>query len=265
MEAFDLLRRGELEAAISALVDQVRRAPAEVDHRYNLAGALVLNGDLDRADTHLDAISTMRPELTVAVSVFRNCLQAEEERRRVFAGRATPGRPPEPSPIVEHRIALRQRLLDGGDVAAAFAACADEPGTPGELDDVPFASLADHDDGLGGVLEVFAGGRYLWLPFANIRSLEFSAPRGLLDFSWAAAEFEDRDGRRATIHVPVMYAGTSTHANPLVRAGRVTEWEDERGVVFRGFGPRVLRVDDRELPLLDVRAVRFAASPNPSC
>lgn len=257
MDAFELLRQGKLQDAIDATIALVKKQPTAVDHRYNLAGLCVLQGDLDRADTHLDAISSLRPDLAVAVGVYRSCLEGEEERRRVYAGAASPGLPPETTDGLEARIRLRQQLATGGDAAAALAAC-QEPPVAGQLDGADFASLVDHDDTLGPVLEVFAGGRYLWVPFAGLRSLQFAAPRGLLDFLWTSCDFEDREGRRATVHVPVLYAGTSAREDPLVRYGRVTEWEDEGGIAFRGFGPRVLRADDREIPLLEVRTVRFS-------
>ncbi|MCC7398646.1 MAG: hypothetical protein IT455_16375 [Planctomycetes bacterium] len=255
MEVVELLRRGELQAAIEAATNGVRRAPADIDQRYSLVALLAMQGELDRADSHLEAIGSLRPDLAFAVSVYRSCLEAEEERRRVFDGKAEPGRPPEPSAIVDRRITLRRCLLGAGDAAAAMSACADEPPVAGTLDGRPFAALVDHDDALGGVLEVFASGRYLWLPFANLRSLSFEPPKGLFDLLWVGCNFEDHDGRRALVHVPVLYAGSHTHADPLVRCGRKTEWSDEAGVAFRGFGPRVLRADDQEVPLLDVRRI----------
>lgn len=258
MDVVELLRRGELQKALEAATDGVRRSPTDIDQRYALVALLTMRGELDRADSHLEAISSLRPDLAFAASVYRACLEAEEERRRVFEGKAMPGRPPEPSAIVDNRIALRRSLLGDGDPGAAMAACADEPRVSGTMDGDAFASLADHDDALGGVLEVFASGRYLWLPFANLRSLSFEEPKGLFDLLWAGCNFEDRDGRRAAVHVPVHYAGTSTHPDPLVRCGRKTEWADEGGVAFRGFGPRVLRADDREVPLLDIRRIELA-------
>ncbi|MCA8951016.1 MAG: hypothetical protein KDE27_16040 [Planctomycetes bacterium] len=257
MDAFELLKTGDLASAIEATIGAVRAHPTDVGHRYNLAAMLVMQGDLDRADTHLDAISTLDPKLAVAAAVFRACLEAEEERRRVFAGTAKPGMPPAGAEAIERRVELHERLRAGDDANAAMAACAGDAAGQGELDGATFRSLADQDETLGGVLEVYASGRYLWLPLNGFRSLDFAAPKGLLDLVWASCEFEDRDGRRATVHVPVLYADTAAHADPLVRVGRVTAWTDCDGIAFRGHGPRLLQVDDREVPLLDVRSIRF--------
>ncbi|MBZ0151966.1 MAG: virulence protein SciE type, partial [Planctomycetes bacterium] len=74
MEVVELLRRGELQAAIEAATNGVRRAPADIDQRYSLVALLAMQGELDRADSHLEAIGSLRPDLAFAVSVYRSCL-----------------------------------------------------------------------------------------------------------------------------------------------------------------------------------------------
>jgi type VI secretion system protein ImpE len=203
----------------------------------------------------------------MAVSMYRSLLAAEEERARAYAGKAPPNVAPEAEAagMVHDRIAAltlvqNERWADA-QVLLARAQNSEAP-RAGSLDSVAFASLADYDELLGPVLEVFAGGRYFWVPFLRLQRVEITAPRSSLDLLWLPATIFEHGGVEARVHLPVHYAGTHTHADPLVRAGRKTVWEDVGGVAFRGFGPRLLLADGaRDVPLLSVRSIRFGSTP----
>lgn len=262
MSVDESVRQGDLAAALQAQVQVVKGRPADVEARARLVQLLVLGGDLDRAETHLLTMAQQDASLQMASAIYGGLLAAEEERRRVFAGAMPPNTSPEVPPHLRDRIdalalTARGRAADAGTLLERARGA--EAAVAGSADGVPFSRLADYDEWLGPVLEVFAGGRYLWIPMQQLQTLEFGAPRGALDLIWRSVSLVERDGTDAQVHVPVFYAGTSAHADGLVRCGRKTEWEDVEGIAFRGAGPRILLADDeREMPLLSVQRLEFA-------
>lgn len=259
MEAISLFQQSKLGEALEVQTAALRADPTNVDGRYHMAGLLGFAGEFDRALAHLDFIAGERPELAPAVAMYVSSVHGEEERRRIYAQGHVPSTDPENEAAVRRRVRLRQHLAAGDAAGAAkeMAAIAAEP--------VPKASLAggepvpffDHDDGIGALLEVFVGGRCLWLPTANLRSLEFTPPRGLLDLLWAQCAIETRSGQRYAAHVPALYSGTAGRSDAQVRCGHKTEWQDELGVAFRGYGQRVFVAGDQEIGILELRSIRF--------
>ena len=173
--------------------------------------------------------------------------------------------PPNSPAYLGQRVEALQRLR-GGDVAGAQAcierATADGQEVSGRIDGEPFDGLCDYDDVLGSVIEVFAGGRYLWLPLEHLRTLELSPPETALDTLWIPARLLDRDGETAQVHVPALYAGSHADADPRIQLGRETAWQ-EHGSLCRGSGQRVwisAAGDElREHAALSVRKIEISA------
>ena len=63
MNAKELLRAGQLAAAIDASVEEVKRRPTDLDAREFLCELLILGGDLERADKHMDVLGHQNPQL----------------------------------------------------------------------------------------------------------------------------------------------------------------------------------------------------------
>ncbi|MBL8747751.1 MAG: hypothetical protein JNK78_01220 [Planctomycetes bacterium] len=264
MEAISLFQQSRLDEAIASLSNQLRQQPADLDLRYAMAGLVAFAGDFDRALVHLDFIAAENPALATAVAMYTSSMHAEEERRRIYATGHVPGTDRENEQAVKRRVQLRQQLRagDAGAAATTMATIAAEPVANAAVDGagVAAARFADMDEGFGAVLEIFVGGRCLWVPTQNLRSLEFVAPRGLLDLLWAQCAITTTAGVRYSAHLPVLYHGTHARSDAQVRCGHKTEWHDELGVAFRGYGARVFTVGDREVGILELRKVQFAAS-----
>jgi type VI secretion system protein ImpE len=266
MNAHERFKAGQLAEAIAAQNEVVKQRPTDADARFELFVFLCFTGDLERAEKHLDALDTRDGSLQRGSVVFRNLLASELERRRVFEGRGRAVLPPKsPDSVEQRREALS--LLCAGDVAGAQArldrAIAESTAVAGQIDGQPFDGLCDYDDLLGDVVEVFAGGRYLWLPLEHLRVLELSEPETALDTLWIPARLEDREGETAQVHVPALYAGSHAEADPRVRLGRETAWE-ERGTLRLGRGQRVWisasGEDVREHAALSVRRIEVTAA-----
>src|SRR5262249_33847930 len=164
---------------------------------------------LERARRQVDALEALGPRLLGWCSLYRSLLDAEMERRRAHREGAQPLLPPQVGAHVTSRKAALDALRTGDALAAATAlSAARGPALTGGGGGVPFTSGAEADDALGSVLEVFAGGRYLWVPFERIRRLEIPEPRHLIDTLWMEARLDDRVSGVVTVHLPVLYEGT---------------------------------------------------------
>lgn len=267
MSAQQLWKDGRLDEAVEAQIAEVRSHPGDADRRYFLFALLCLQGELDRAARQLDALGVGDPKLQGTAVVYRNLLESEAHRRAAWAGQARPVLPPGAPPSLAARADAMAALAAGrADEAAGRLASAgeDEADASGECNGKTFHALADTDEVLGPSLEVFAGGRFLLLPFAQVRSVELEEPRHLLDLVWIPATLQMADGMDAEVHLPVLYEGTHAATNSPVRLGRGTEWYDAGGAV-RGRGQKVLSLGngDEERAFLEIRALTFAAPGAP--
>jgi type VI secretion system protein ImpE len=267
MTGQDLWKEGRLDDAIAAQTAWVKAHPTEAEGRYLLFAFLCYTGDLDRADRQLDALGIQDPKLEAGSMVYRNLLASEAERRRVWRKGDEPLLPPDPPPWTKHRLEAIRAAREGepGAVAAALEAARSAEGeVAGRCDDTAFSAILDTDDFLEPVLEVFAGGRYLWLPFERIRSLEIDDPKHVLDLLWIPAKLEDAEGTTADIHLPALYPDSHDSSGDGLRLGRATEWTETAGA-SRGEGQKILFLaagdgdEDAERPLLSIRRLTLGA------
>lgn len=264
---------GDLAGAVAACVAAVKARPADADSRYRLFAVLCFAGDLHRARKQLTALDVGDPELARVQAVYINLLASEQERRAVYRHGAEPLLPPDPPAHLVRRLAALAALAaarDGrAEEAASLVAEAIElqPELAGSVNGRPLGSLRDLDDQLGSLLEVFAGGRYLWLPLERIARLETEPPRHLLDLLWQPARLTDRAGTTSNVHLPVLYEGSGDGGgDPRCATGRVTEWYPVGGGLERGRGQRLLGWSSpagevAELPILELRLLELGTAP----
>jgi type VI secretion system protein ImpE len=264
MTAQELWREGRLGEAVEAQVAEVRAHPGDADRRYFLFALLCLAGDLEKASRQLDALGVGDPALQGTAVVYRNLLASERERRASFEGSSRPVTPPGAAPTLLRRVDAIAALARGdvdGVGRLLVAAAGEEAPVAGTCDGTPFPALTDTDDLLGPSLEVFAGGRYILLPFASLRRLEVEEPSHLLDLLWIPARLETDEGTEAEVHLPVLYAGTHEAEASEIRLGRGTEWY-EAGAAVRGRGQKVLALGgdgaDEDRALLSIRVLEIA-------
>lgn len=264
MSAQLLLRQGRLGDAIAAQTQEVKARPADTDRRFQLFTLLAFAGELERAELQLEALMQVEAALTASVPVYRSLLAAELERRKVHREGARPVLPPDAPRTVELRLAALGALREGDFAGAEGALEEAQQGVValgGKLNGEAFEGLRDYDDVLGQVLEVYAGGRCIWMPLELIRRIEIAAPSHQLDLLWASATLDDASGNQASVHLPVLYEGSHTHPNERVRLGRTTEWLD-REVAFRGAGQKLLLAvqedSERETGILEVRSLELS-------
>jgi type VI secretion system protein ImpE len=236
-----LLRAGRLDDARAAAAAVVRARPADAGARIDLADILIVLGELERADTHLDLAGTQDPSRAVAVALTRQLIRAARWRRETWDER----RPPELVTEPDAAIAASLARLAGADAAA------DPPELAGIVDDAPFTGLRDLDDRTAGVLEVLTStGKYVWVPLARIASLRPARPERLRDLVWRRAELDVAGGPGGVVYLPAIYHAASGMTDAH-RLGRATDWIEEPGHVH-GLGQRILLIGDEPRALDEI-------------
>lgn len=255
MNASDLFKAGKLQDALDAQLPEVRANPADQGKRLFLFELLAFAGDLDRARRQIDAIQYDQPELVAAVLSYKNLLDAEEQRRRLFRDGVAPkffGEAPE---HVHWRLEALNRLREDRPQEAAQClekAVESTPAIKGQLNDKPFASLRDCDDIFAGVLEVMAPGGYYWVPLEQIETLTLKTPAFPRDLLWVPARLELADSG-GNVFLPSLYPASHEHSDEAVKLGRATDWKEVSGGPVQGVGGRTFLVDEDAISLLEWR------------
>jgi type VI secretion system protein ImpE len=224
-----LLDDGQLDGAIAALNAQVRAKPADVGVRAQLAELLCWTGNLERADTILDAISTIDPSSAVGVALVRQLVRAEQARVQFY----TEGRSPEFSTVPDEACKLELQaaiMLREGDEAGAAKLIEERdalaPARPGSMDGVAFDDFRDLDDINASHLEILTStGKYYWAPLGAVASIQFRPPERRRDLLWRRANIVVIDGPEGEVFVPAIYHSPNASAQhrlgqPTSRAGK---------------------------------------------
>jgi type VI secretion system protein ImpE len=261
MNAEESLRYGDVQAALAQLQEQIRQDPSNTDYRVFLFQLLCVTGDWERALTQLNVAGDLDAGTLAMVHTYRDLLQCEALRQRVFAGEIRPLIFGEPEEWVAKIIEALRIDASGKPEKAqqlrleAFEAA---PSIPGTLNGDEFEWVADADSRIGPFLEAVINGRYYWVPFHRLSEIRCDEPEDLRDFVWTPAQFFLQNGGQTVGFIPTRYTGSETDEDDLIRLARKTEWEEMAEGVYAGLGQRMLVTDSDEYPLLDVRELTLA-------
>lgn len=263
MDARELLRAGDPRAALEQLKQEVRKAPRDARLRTFLFQLFCIFGEWDRALTQLVVAGELDPLASPMVESYRATIRCELLRERVFAGRSTPTVFGEPEPWISLLVEANRGLAAGRTAEAA--ALRDEafeqaPTVSGRVDGAEFAWIADADPRLGPVLEAIVEGKYYWVPFHRIGSIDIEAPADLRDQVWMPAHFTWSNGGEAFGFIPTRYPGSESQQDEALALSRRTEWQDRGDGWFVGLGQRMLATDGSELALMDIRRIEIGAA-----
>jgi type VI secretion system protein ImpE len=261
MNAKDCFQAGDLQGAVAAAADEVKRNPTQTSPRALLAELLCFTGDLERADKHLDAIGQQDPEAMLGVAVLRQLVRAELSRREFYERGRVPEFLDPPPPHV--RLALEASIAIRERNTAEAAAKLEEaerlrPRLSGTSDGKPFDDFRDVDDLAATFLEVFTTtGKYYWIPNERVELIEFHAPERSRDLLWRRAHMVVAGGPDGEVNIPAIYYGSHADLEDRVKLGRVTEWRGDEGAPVRGFGQRLFLMGDDARAILELKEISF--------
>lgn len=231
MNAKQLFDSGQVTEAVKALSAHLRDHPNDIQQRTFLFELLCFAGDYERAEKHLHLLAKGGNQAEIGAVLYFSALHAERTRQEMFRTQAFP------------------------------QSTAPAEGLTGTCNGKPFTSIRDADPDIGGRLEIYAAGSYMWLPFRHIASLQVEPPKRLRDTLWAPAyvltgpSFQGTD--LGEVIIPVIYPFSWKHPEEAVWLGRSTAWgADDQGVEYPS-GQKMFLVDGEEVPLLEVRSIEF--------
>ena len=253
-----LLRAGDLDGALKSVKERVRDRPDHHGHRLFLFQLLAVQGDLDRALTHLNVAADLNDEAENMAKMYRAGLACEVFRREVFSGARSPlifGEPEEWLGLLVQAVAHLADGQAGAALSARDQAFEAAPTISGHLNDEPFEWIMDADSRLGPVLEMVVNGKYYWVPFHRVREMKIDEPKFLKDRVWLTADVVWANRGRASALIPVRYAGSEQQGDPALALAGSTTWEQPAEGYYVGAGQRTLSTDSVDVPILDVRSL----------
>lgn len=236
MTVQQLFQSGQLDEAVKALTAEVRDDPTDSKRRTFLFELLCFAGDYSRAERQLDVLSQGGPQSEMGALFYRGALAAERTRHEMFE---------------------KQEFPKPGAAAAALH-------VTGIVNGKTFHNLSDSDDRIGPNLEVFVAGSYMWIPFSLLSSIHIQPPKRLRDLLWlpanvrTSAAFQGRE--LGEVLLPVLNPFSWRSADPAIRLGRATAWEEDGSEEAVPKGQKVLLADEDEWPLLELRDIQFVVA-----
>ncbi len=263
MNAKDLIRAGRLKDARTRLTDEVKNSPGSLPARVLLFQVLCFQGEWERAKRHLDVIVDQDSRSETGVQVYRNLMDAEEQRAKVMVFSLRPRCLPESPPYLDAYLAACASLSQG-DLTSASRGFEDveskRPSLTGLADGKEFSGFRDIDTHLSLFLEAIVADGHAWIPLDAIRQLSISPPKTLFDLLWIPARLSTWQDVAISCLLPVLYPNSFTHEDDRVKLGRMTDWVSLGNSFLRGVGQHVYAIGDEERAILEIRQVMFAHS-----
>ncbi|HAV1239701.1 TPA: impE family protein, partial [Salmonella enterica] len=195
--------------------------------------------------------------------IFGELIRCEIYRQSCFQGEQRPGFILPPPVWMEDLLAALACHARGETPEAdahrsrALNAMTD---VSGQWNGGAFDWISDSDSRTGPVLELIAGGVYIWLPFSQIRSLKSPLPAHLTDLLWKPVNVTLQNGDTHSAWLFPRYSGSEKAADTL-RLCRETVWQDGPGeTLVQALGQRVWLTGHGDISLLDLSTCTFNTS-----
>jgi type VI secretion system protein ImpE len=254
------IKSADLPGAVAALTAEVKKKPADIALRFELAECLLLSGVLDKADNHLDIVMNQDTTWGMVVAMVRQLIRGLMAREEVF----TAGRSPEfveaPTETVQLLLKAAQSFRQKDmDMAASLCAQAEEirPKPKGTCNGQPFDDFRDGDDLTSGVFEVLtSNGKYYWVPTESVNSMIFRPIEKPRDLILRPVEMDIQDGPEGLVFLPTSYWRPASELTDAERLGHMTNWIEDEGPV-RGIGQRCFLVGEESLGISELDEIEF--------
>lgn len=259
-ELRELIKQEKLEDARNLLIEAVKTSPADRARRFLLFKILVLHGQWDKAERHLDIIASQAPEEEKIVLIYKNLINAEKLRSQVVKGETLPSFVSTTPLYFESYVNVRQKIKEKSmeDGEKLFTEILENrPLISGTINGKDFTGFQDTDTLLSFFIEAVVYERYVWIGIESLRELSVSPPQELLDIIWSSARITTWDGLTLNCLLPVLYPDSAIQDDNRIKLGRMTDWESSGGPFFRGYGQHVFHVGEEDVPILKLGEVIF--------
>lgn len=263
----ELVELGQLREAIDAAISAVESDPTDSETRARLVDLYCVAGQWEEADRNLELLVGDATSAESGAPVIRQLIRAELARRACFADGGQPEFLGPPSPHLEYRLQAVTELRAGETAAgmkALDAASDAAPELPLLVNGQEVTGLRDLDDVTADLLEAHTStGRYLWIGWDQIVSLEVHPPEQLHELVWRRATLVatpavDEAPQGATVYLPSIYIQTYLQESDDQRLlGRGTDWTEDSGPT-RGVGQKMLLVGDVGMPMMQLEKIERA-------
>jgi len=259
-EAKTLLDSGNLSGAIESVLSSVKSNPTNVNARTFLFELSCFAGDWGRAEKQLDVIGHQDANTMIGSLIYRQCLEAERKRERVFSEGQKPEFLADPPDYVYGLLTANNRIREGSLAEAREILDKIEeqrPAFAGKINGVEVEDFRDYNDTTSCILEAIIKDSYVWVPLEQVVKLELIPPKSLRDLFWIQATLETANGTNGEVMIPSLYAGSYKNTNDQVRLGRMTDWRELGEDIYIGEGLKLFWVDGTDKPILEVKEIEL--------
>lgn len=264
MNAKEHYEAGQLDAAIAAATEEVKRHPADVGRRGLLAELLCFCGQLERADQQLETMGHQDPQSMLGIAMFRQLIRAETARQQFYREGRLPEFLGQPGQRLQLHLEASVHLREGEEAGAAELldqAEAERPHVSGTSGGEPFDDLRDLDDLTASFFEVLtSNGKYYWIPMERVERIELRPPQRPRDLLWRRVHMIVAGGPDGEVFLPALYAGSHADSDDQVRLGRATHWQGGDGSPARGLGQRMFLVGEEDRGILSLEEITFSVA-----
>jgi type VI secretion system protein ImpE len=255
MTVADLLRNGDLSAALVQQDRRVQDHPRDAAARLLLMELHAVAGELNAAARHLAAITSDDPTWRKSRKHFYRLLKLLSQRRRWEPPKFL-GEPP--AHVLQRRRLARavRREATSAALQALDRADAVSPHLTGHLNGREFEALRDVDDRTASVLEAFIAGELVWIAWDELRRVTLAPAVNVLDRVVRAATLRLRGGDELAAFLPMTYAAWYDRPDEDALAlGLDTDRGEEHGGVIIARGGKLLLTQDEEVLLGELRQI----------
>ncbi len=259
-EAKTQLDAGNLEDAMEAALNVVKSNPTDAKARTFLFELSCFAGNWERAEKQLDVIGHQDVNAMIGSHIYRQNIEAERSRLRLFSDSLKPEFMMTPPKYVEDLLAANNRIREGNLAEAREILDQVEEERPAfacKINGEEATDFRDYNDLTSCVFEVIVKNTYVWLPIEQVEKIEFNAPKSLRDLFWIQAKIETTNGTNGEMFIPALYANSFKSDNNQVRLGRMTDWRDAGNDIFIGEGLRLFWFDGQDKPILELNEIEF--------
>ena len=265
MSVQSLIQDGKLTDAIAAATAEVKQSPMRPELRLVLAELVSLTGNIDRADTIVEAAKKLQNGQSAGLTMFRQLLRGEAARTQWLQEGRAPETRTLPTPDFANAVQAVVEFRAGqlAEAAKLVNSPAEAEACPGQLtltsgETHPFDLFRDLNDLTAPVAELISlTGKFFWVPWSDFIAIRFDPAKTLRDVLWRSVECAFTDGAVERYFMPSLYVGTASSEKDTLRLGQETDWNELGEGLMSGVGLRMFLAGDLTPTILEVAEVRF--------